>query len=206
MGTADEPQKRTATTKRFADACTQPGYSVELRCTGLGKNAPTSLRCSYAPQEFTDIKRMTMDRSKYEKNRRRINLTMSQFTIPLFRRTYDFFKGDFAKVIILGEIAHRNYEYWFARNPDTEIALLDPAESQKIARPSNALSIATACGLPRETVRRKVNEMIACGWLIRDERDYLYVRPGVAPEFDALTIGTVEAFLQTADRLKTLVE
>ncbi len=146
-----------------------------------------------------------MNNDAFVKNRGRINLVMSQFTIPLFRRTHDFFHGDFAKVIILGEIAHRNVEAWFAANGGNDPDVSDPEVQARVMRPANALSISESCGIPRETVRRKVNEMISSGWLYRDERGYLYLVPGMSADFDSLTIETVKAFIQTADCLKVLV-
>ncbi|MCX9156812.1 hypothetical protein OPU71_11810 [Niveibacterium sp. 24ML] len=148
---------------------------------------------------------MNIDKDHFAANRGRINIALSQFTIPLFLRTYKFFEGDFAAVIVLGEIAHRNIEQWLANGVNQEADLDDPAVRARAYRPCNALSIAETCGIPRETVRRKVHELIARGWVQRDEKGHLYLVRGMSADFDDLTLESLRAFLDTADTLRALL-
>src|SRR5512137_1397523 len=99
---------------------------------------------------------MVKSTAGYQANRARIALALSEFTVPLLSRIYHAFDGDMVAAIVLGEIAHRNVEAWLAEYQNPEELLQDPARRETVMRPYNALSIAEACGLPRETVRRKV--------------------------------------------------
>lgn len=146
-----------------------------------------------------------MPSSAYTRNRGRISLALSGFTLSLFTRTYHAFEGDFVAVIVLGAIAHRNLERWLNDDTHDESALYAPEEARRAMRPCNALSIAEACGLPRETVRRKVIKLIDRGWVERDARGMLYIRPGLGDDFDALTLETIESVRATARRIDTLL-
>lgn len=48
-------------------------------------------------------------------------------------------------------------------------ALLEEADQGGAVRVTNTLSISHATGIPRETVRRKLEAMEANGWILRDE-------------------------------------
>jgi hypothetical protein len=52
-------------------------------------------------------------------------------------------------------------------HPDWPAALLETGPPRGRARPTNASSIAQASGIPRETVRRKLNALYARGWIER---------------------------------------
>ena len=49
-------------------------------------------------------------------------------------------------------------------------ALLGQAEQSSAVRVTNTLSISEATGIPRETVRRKLDAMAAKGWIVRDAK------------------------------------
>lgn len=141
----------------------------------------------------------------FEINNARISVALSQFTVPLLMRTYHAFHGDMVCAIVLGEIAHRNVEAWLAKADNPEADLGDPEKRMQIMRPCNALSIAEACGLPRETVRRKVVTLIERGYVQRAGNGYLFLTPNVGDDFVDMTAETVEHLLATARRLETLL-
>jgi len=141
----------------------------------------------------------------YEANRARISLAMSEFTVPLLSRIYRAFEGDMVAALVLGEIAHRNVEAWLAEQDHAEELLQDPAIREKLMRPCNALSIAEACGLPRETVRRKIVMLIGRGYVYRSAEGYLFLTRTVGNDFEDLTARNVEELLATARRLEGLL-
>lgn len=49
-------------------------------------------------------------------------------------------------------------------------ALLGQVEQAGVVRVTNTLSISQATGIPRETVRRKLDSMAAKGWIVRDAK------------------------------------
>ena len=141
----------------------------------------------------------------YETNRARISLALSEFTVPLLSRIYQAFDGDMVAAIVLGEIAHRNVEAWLAEHGNPEAVLHDPARRTAVMRPCNALSIAVSCGLPRETVRRKVALLIRRGYVDRSANGHLFLTPTVGDGFEDMTARLVEGLLATAKRLDALL-
>lgn len=141
----------------------------------------------------------------YEANRARISVALSEFTVPLLSRIYHAFDGDMVAAIVLGEIAHRNVEAWLAEYENPEDLLQDPARREKLMRPCNALSIAEACGLPRETVRRKIVILIDRGYVYRSKDGFLFLTRTVGEDFEDTTARTVEELLATAQRLQSLL-
>jgi hypothetical protein len=69
----------------------------------------------------------------------------------------------------------------------------DTAMPVKIAssRLTNAGSIAAAVGIPRESVRRKVNELVAAGWVVRDAAGRLAVAPQAATDLGPATLDAI---------------
>lgn len=141
----------------------------------------------------------------YQANRARISLALSEFTVPLLARIYRVFDGDMVAAIVLGEIAHRNVEAWLAQRQNSEQLLQDPVERTGVMRPCNALSIAQACDLPRETVRRKVAVLARRGYIYRADDGYLYLTRTVGDGFEDMTAHLVEELLATARRLEALL-
>jgi hypothetical protein len=149
---------------------------------------------------------MVKARPGYQANRARISLALSEFTVPLLSRIYQAFAGDMVAAIVLGEIAHRNVEAWLAEQRNPEGTLRDPASRTAVMRPCNALSIAQACGLPRETVRRKVVLLEAQGYIYRSAEGHLFLTQTVGDGFEDMTATLVEELLATARRLEALLE
>jgi hypothetical protein len=148
---------------------------------------------------------MVKARPGYQANRARISLALSEFTVPLLSSIYHAFDGDMVAAIVLGEIAHRNVESWLAEHGNPEELLQDPSQRTTLMRPCNALSIAQACGLPRETVRRKVATLIDRGYIYRSGEGYLYLTRTVGDGFEDMTATLVEKLIATARRLEALL-
>jgi hypothetical protein len=174
-----------------------------------GGGPPAARRAGRARGEDANGGRAAPERIEarpgYETNRARISLALSLFTVPLLGRIYRAFDGDMVAAIVLGEIAHRNVEAWLAEQHNPEDALHDAARRTAVMQPCNALSIAEACGLPRETVRRKVVALIGRGYIFRSQEGYLFLTPTVGDGFQDMTAQLVEALLATARRLEALL-
>jgi len=143
----------------------------------------------------------------YAVNRARISLALSRFTVPLLSRIYASFHGDMVAALVMGELAHRNVEAWLLQHQNPEDPLYDanPERRERILRPCNALSIAEACNLPRETVRRKVVLLIDKGFVYRSAEGHLYLAHDVGEHFEDMTAQIVEHLLSTAATLQTLL-
>ncbi len=84
------------------------------------------------------------------------------------------FGGDLDTPIILAVIGQRYFETRTGK-PFSYGAALDGNVPPTGGRLTNIESIAEAAGIPRETVRRKVNDMIRRGWIIKGPRGALTV-------------------------------
>jgi hypothetical protein len=74
--------------------------------------------------------------------------------------------GDLEKVLILLTVAIRTAEHpQFAKYTEAQLVGGEPAVLPSLG--TNVRSIASSLEMPRETVRRKVNELIDMGWLVR---------------------------------------
>lgn len=142
----------------------------------------------------------------YELNRARISVALSRFTVPLLSQTYRAFDGDVAAAIVLGEIAHRNVESWLAQQHNPEELLHDPAQRERIMRPCNALSVSRSCGLPRETVRRKVVLLIERGYVYRADDGSLYLTRTVGDDFEEMNAALVNGLLTAAREIAALLQ
>lgn len=136
----------------------------------------------------------------------RVLMTLSHFTVPLLSRIYRAFHGDMVAAIVLGEIALRNTEAWLCDHGNPEDVIRDLVRRSEVMRPCNALSIAQACGLPRETVRRKVATLIERGYIYRSDDGHLYISADVRSDFTDMNDTLIDAILTTAQRLESLLE
>lgn len=80
---------------------------------------------------------------------------ISKTMLHALREIYRLFDGDILMAMVLGELG----QYIVS---DSQTNLLPPVRP----RHSNAHSISIASGIPRETVRRKLEKLIAKGWVI----------------------------------------
>lgn len=141
----------------------------------------------------------------YVRQRHRITLALSEFTLPLMLDVYQRFDGDVVAAIVLGEIGVRNVGGWLGPEHNDARALEDHERHGAVMRSCNTLSIADSTGIPRETVRRKVATLIDKGWVYRDSRGHLFVHTGVAHRFDAMNDATQQQLRKTAQRIEALL-
>lgn len=133
---------------------------------------------------------------------------ISSFTVPLLRDLYSRFDGDMVEVIVLGEIAMRNVSQFFSKSAGAlpEHWLDDEGRRKKLMRPCNALSISDATGIPRETVRRKVQQLIDKGWLSREADQGLILRTGVGQGFMQSNAQHAAHIIELGKALQTLLQ
>ena len=100
-------------------------------------------------------------------------LAVNLFIVRHLVRLYRAFDGDLLAAIVLGEVAHHNLSAYMARAREAHRAAggTQPQIPQRSDYlPTNAFSIAQATGIPRQTVRRKVEMLVARGWLVQEEQ------------------------------------
>lgn len=144
-------------------------------------------------------------RAKLLTDHARISVTLSRFTLPLLARIYRAFDGDMVLAMVLGELAHRNVLDCLAKEAKPEAQLRGKARHKPAMRPCSSLSIADACDLPRETVRRKVVALIERGYVYRGDEGYLHLTSGAGRDFEDMTGEIIEGLLATAWQLEALI-
>lgn len=153
--------------------------------------------------------KMTIEREVFDQNFYRVSYLLSRFMVPYMRSVYREFDGDVLLNIVIGEIGTRNLGQFYEANRNSktfETRLGDVSEHQRVLRPCNALSISDASGIPRETVRRKVNILIQRGWVSQNERGHLYLTPEVANHFQRFLLELIEELLPAARELAEVLE
>lgn len=154
------------------------------------------------PKQSSSEKALLLDKHAYQ-----ISHLIAEFTVPLMRKLYHQFDGDMVQMIIFGEISLHNVSQFFRKGgADIPEKLLDDMELRnKLMNSCNVLSISEATGIPRETVRRKVDQLLQKGLLYRDKNNRLVVRSGVSAGFAKRNAETTQEILELAAKLQALL-
>ena len=99
------------------------------------------------------------------------------------------FSGDMDRLLVLCVIGDRTLS---ARNVPDTLKSSDLGYTNVPKEPINLQSIADFSGIPRETVRRKLQDLMALGWVERDERGNFAVAPKAAADLKPLTDLTIK--------------
>ncbi|MEI7431672.1 MAG: hypothetical protein WCL27_14550 [Betaproteobacteria bacterium] len=99
---------------------------------------------------------------------RQVAFQLGKVLTQALREIYRAFDGDLTMALVLGELGQ------YSAAP-----LHDKRHNQRSRnfRCCNAYSISTASGVPPETVRRKLDKLIALGWIIKTEDGNLGLNP-----------------------------
>ncbi|MGE0666965.1 MAG: hypothetical protein AB7O49_10455 [Sphingomonadales bacterium] len=87
-------------------------------------------------------------------------------------------QDDLAKLLIVHALGAANVQRLMATSQRNVYESMDDRIPGELQVPANALSIADSTGLPRETVRRKLKELVAGGLVIEDARGGYRIKPG----------------------------
>ena len=150
-----------------------------------------------------------------------MSMLKSRFVVPHLIALYEKFDGDLLLALVLGEIAIRNLQGVFQVRPEEPYTVLDREAERAFVeqrfplerlRPANTISIAMATGVPRETVRRKIDKLVERGWVDRHESGHLYLNRKVGEdlrEFDreetirfSVALGALMTLLERGDDTK----
>lgn len=101
------------------------------------------------------------------------------------------FGNDLDKIVILAVIGQQMLgEPQFQTSRFEQLGRLIPPLSQ--ARLTNTGSIAAATGIPRESVRRKVDELVSAGWVARGANGRLIVDAQASSDLSAPTLTAID--------------
>lgn len=138
-----------------------------------------------------------------------VQMILSNFFLGYLTGIYREFGDDLSLVIVLKEIAHHNTAPFFAggRVDGASLADLtrDPAKWGKMEG-CNAFSLSQATGIPRETVRRKVKELAAKGWIDDRKGDGLFITQKCGEYFASeFSVERLDELLGASKELQKLV-
>ncbi|MFO7712811.1 hypothetical protein [Desulfosarcina sp.] len=149
------------------------------------------------------------DKELYNANKNIVAVVMGHFFLRYLNRLYHEFDGDLLLPVVLGEIAHHNIFKFYSRNGQCAYIrdkLLTRKEKFAKLEPTNAFSISEATGIPRETVRRKIDKLVEKGWIVKYPRGEVTISEAVDEHFlrDFNTI-LLSELLETAECIKNIV-
>lgn len=157
---------------------------------------------------------MPMSRNLYEQRPRYLTYLMNDFIVWHLSRVRERFDGDLDAALILGEIAHyniqKNFKKIFSLDQATisgqEQSFIESSPESDLLKSSNTLSISVATGIPRETVRRKIQWLEQRGWVSKDDKGALTVTAVPFEDFAEFNFEALERFIATADKLRRILE
>jgi response regulator of citrate/malate metabolism len=135
---------------------------------------------------------------------RRLELSflIGRFVTDHLVRVHQQFEGDLVAALVMATVANRNmqryYEDMARKSAEGLDKLVDSGDHLAHLRHCNAHSVASATGIPRETVRRKVNWLKQKGWLTVGARCELLIPAGIGRQFAQFDATTIDRFLETA--------
>lgn len=150
---------------------------------------------------------MEIDLDSYRRNQRYLAFLTNGFLVSQLLRVLHAFEGDLLAAIVLGEIAQHNVQQFFRSHQfrladGAEQALADPGRRERLLRPSNALSISVATGIPRETVRRRIERLVQQGWIVRNRRGHLYAADALVERFAHFHLETARSVVEAAEAVR----
>lgn len=148
----------------------------------MSKHLPGNEDKTLDDKEFTS----TFDPDAYEANKSAVAIVMGNFFLSYLNNVYREFEGDLVLPIVLGEIAHHNILRFYSSNGDgmeVHEEMVNHPEWVRYLEPTNAFSISSATGIPRETVRRKIAKLEKKGWIVKNNRGEVFMSETVAEHF-----------------------
>ena len=129
---------------------------------------------------------LPFDPDWYEINRSEIAIIMGYYFLRYLNLLYQEFEGDFVLCMVLGEVANHNISGFFSKKGScVEVQRKSETlkERMRHLKPTNAFSISEATGIPRETVRRKIDKLQKKGWIVKSDRGELFISETVSDCF-----------------------
>jgi hypothetical protein len=151
-----------------------------------------------------------LDKDRLRDHHFEVTFVLGRFFTEHFIRVYKAFDGDLTAAIVLGTIGQHNFRRYYDElgkdAPEGWHQLVTRGAHLEYARPCNAMSVSESTGIPRETVRRKIRQLIARGWVRKEGPDELYVTREPAKHFAEFNLETLEHFYDAAQKVLGMVE
>lgn len=153
---------------------------------------------------------MDFNQVSFMLHQREISIILSQYHLRYLRRLVEAFDGDLDLALILGEVAIRNVgsvlsETGISCN-DVDQQIIRSRENEALS-PCSATSVSLATGMPRETVRRKLDKLVAQGFLVK-LRDRTFIITAKPLEYFSETLNKeqITDLLRTCSKISQLLD
>ncbi len=114
---------------------------------------------------------------------------------------------DFEAAYLYGTLAHLNILKIYRPGAHPQTVLTEQGMAPVDPMPVRLTDVVQVSGLPRETVRRKLEWLQTRGKVLRTaEGLWCYDRQGVNDEIIQFTLETIERFLKTADEMRAMID
>lgn len=146
---------------------------------------------------------LLVDERMAESNSRLSAIRLCMFTLRAMENWREIVDDCEKVLIFIAVIAIGSERFTRGEDLEEELKNIRADFPEERLRACNVSSVAAATGLNRETTRRKVNELIDAGLLIRTLKGQLRSRRGSLPKDHAIDIARrqLEAFVRVANDL-----
>lgn len=130
-----------------------------------------------------------------------VAFTMNRFLVDHMIRAARFFDNDTETLILFGTVAHLNVAHLVPPGSDPARVLGADGRvpnAQPQMRPVRIRDLAQITGRPRETIRRKLEQLEARGRVGRQADGYVIKVEAIEPEMHALSLDSVRRFMQAS--------
>lgn len=139
-----------------------------------------------------------------------VQLHMSHFFLRYLSTIYHAFGSDMLLAWILGEIAHHNTTRYFSSHSIDRAALHElmshPGRWDELEG-CNAFSLSQSTGIPRETIRRKVKQLIDKGWVENVRGNGLRITPKCSQQLrPEVSVRVLDLLLGVAETIRSVMK
>ena len=156
-----------------------------------------------------DNQKIIFELEGYDQHKSLVAVIMARFFLRYLNLLYREFEGDLLLPIVLGEIAHHNlFRFYSFKGDSTEInkQAANYPERMKHLEPTNAFPISQSTGIPRETVRRKIDKLQQKGWAVKNDRGEFYMSETVSDHFTKdLNKKILAELLKTSESIQNIL-
>jgi hypothetical protein len=163
-----------------------------------------------AEKSSDDSQQPIFDLERYDQHKSLVAVIMGRFFLRYLNLLYREFEGDLVLPIVLGEIAHHNILRLYSlkgNSMEVDEQTANYPERIRLLEPTNAFSISQSTGIPRETVRRKIDKLQQKGWAVKNDRGEVYISETVSDHFTkGLNIKILAELLEASESIRNLLK
>ena len=133
-----------------------------------------------------------------------VSYVMNRFLVDhMLRVARELTDGDFVSMVVLAVLAHQNVAHLLppGSSPSRVLDTRGRVPPRVGLRPLRLRDVVQITGIPRETVRRKLERLAAGRWIERQDEGWVVSRARAEPEMREISRESVRRFLAAADEM-----